>query len=259
VQALKGGPVTIRTLDLGADKPIPYFMQPDRPGLPPNPALGLRAIRMCLKDLPVFKAQLRAIVRASRLGTVRILLPMISSLHEFYQVRQLLKEVQEELSAQKIKYDPNLSLGVMVEVPSVAICADLYAPHFDFMSIGTNDLIQYTMAIDRGDDEVNYLYDPLHPAVLRLLKMSIQAATKAAKPISMCGEMAGDVRYVRLLLGLGLRAFSVNPESLLEVKRIINTTRIGSLNRLTAQAFKCHNRAEIRELVEKMNKGIRQG
>ncbi len=256
VQALKGGPVTIRTLDLGADKPLPHFMQSERP-TPPNPALGLRAIRMCLKDNALFKAQLRAILRASRHGTVRILLPMISGLHEIIQMRQVLGEVQEELREKKIKFDSNIPLGVMVEVPSVALCTDLYAPHLEFFSIGTNDLIQYTLAIDRGDDEVNYLYEPMHPAVLRLLKMTIGAAGKADKPVSMCGEMAGDSRYVRLLLGMGLRSFSVNPESLLEVKRIINTTRISGLSRQVNQVMKRNNSTEIMELLEKMNTGIR--
>ena len=251
VLALKGGTVTIRTLDLGADKPAPALLASR--AISTNPALGLRAIRICLKDVGLLKPQLRAILRVSYCGSVRLLIPMISSLQELLQVRELISETQKELTAEGLRFDPHLPVGVMVEVPSVAVCADLFTPYLDFMSIGTNDLIQYTLAIDRCDDEVSYLYDPLHPAVLRLLKKSIRAAKQSGKPISMCGEMAGDARFVRLLLGLGLRAFSVNPESLLEIKKIINNTRISNIMGLTNRVLQASKSEEIGELVEQIN------
>ncbi|EDN71604.1 phosphoenolpyruvate-protein phosphotransferase [Beggiatoa sp. SS] len=146
-----------------------------------------------------------------------------------------------------------MPFGVMVEVPAMAICSDLLTPYVDFLSVGTNDLIQYTLAIDRGNEAVNYLYDPVHPAVLRLIKMSIDAATKAGKPISMCGEMASDSRYVRLLLGLGLRSFSVNPEAYLEVKQIINNSHLNNLLRLTPKILKMSSQADIADLLETIN------
>jgi len=253
VQAMRGGQVTIRTLDLGADKQVDGVAGYNRP-LAANPALGLRAVRMCLKEVDLFRAQLRAIARVSHYGPVRMMIPMVSSLHEVFQVKHLLNEVRQELTQQKLKFDPHMPVGVMVEIPSVAVCTDLFTPHVDFLSIGTNDLIQYTLAIDRVDTEVNYLYDPLHPAVLRLLKMTIKYSQKASKPISMCGEMAGDPQYVRLLLGLGLRSFSVNPETLLEVKKLINTTRVSSLQAQIRRLLKLGSSADIAEIVDKMNR-----
>lgn len=251
IRSLKGGPVIIRTLDLGADKQLDGKRQ-ERP-LATNPALGLRAIRLCLKEKKLFKPQLRAILRASAQGQVQIMIPLVSGIQELVQVRRLLVEVSEELSRKSLKFDPHIPLGAMVEVPSMAICVDLFAPYVDFLSIGTNDLIQYTLAIDRADGMVNYLYDPLHPAVLRLVKMSIDAANKAAKPISMCGEMASDSRYVRLLLGLGLRSFSVHPSALLEIKQIINNSDITGLARLTNKILKTSSPLEILELLETIN------
>lgn len=250
IKELNGGTVTIRTLDLGADKQ--FEKRPERP-LSPNPALGLRAIRLCLKELKLFKPQLRAILRASAHGQVRIMIPMVSGLQEILQVRKLLTEIGEELSQKSIKFNPHIPFGAMVEIPAMAICLDLFAPYLDFLSIGTNDLIQYTLALDRGDSAVNYLYDPLHPAILRLLKMSIDAAKEANKPISLCGEMASDTRYVRLLLGLGLRSFSVHPEAFLEVKQVINQSDIISLTSLVNNVLNTTCLVEMSDLLEEIN------
>jgi len=252
VRALRGGVVTIRTLDLGADKQVDS--KRFEKNATTNPALGLRAIRLCLKDPKLFKPQLRAILRASAEGNVRMMIPMVSGLTELIQTQHLVAEVSEELRQKSQKFDPHLSFGAMVEVPSMAICVDLFAPYIDFLSIGTNDLIQYTLALDRVDDSVNYLYDPLHPAVLRLIKTSIQAATRANKHISMCGEMASDSRYIKLLLGLGLRSFSVNPAAFLEVKQIINRSHIQHLSRLAEQVLKASSSTEIAQLLEEINR-----
>ncbi len=251
LRALKGGPVTIRTLDLGADKQIDS-KRPEKP-VASNPALGLRAIRLCLKEPKLFKPQLRAILRASAHGQVRLLIPMVSGLQELVQVRKMVAEVQTELNQKAIPFNPQMPFGIMVEVPAMAICVDLFAPYVDFFSIGTNDLIQYTLALDRIDNTVNYLYDPLHPAVLRLIKISIEAANHANKSISMCGEMASDSRYIRLLLGLGLRSFSVHPEAFLEAKKIINNTDLTGLAPLATQVVKTCSPGEISRLVETIN------
>jgi len=252
IRALKGRPVTIRTLDLGADKQVVDSRFHGGSSVT-NPALGLRAIRLCLKAPKLFKPQLRAILRASALGQVRMMIPMVCGLQELVQVRNIVEEIRTELSIQSLKFNPDMPFGVMVEVPAMAICTDLVAPYVDFLSVGTNDLIQYTLAIDRGDEAVNYLYDPLHPAVLRLIKMSIDGATKVGKPISMCGEMASDSRYVRLLLGLGLRSFSVNPEAFLEIKKIINNSNMKGLARFAKKILKTSSQADIADLLETIN------
>jgi len=251
IRALKGDSVTIRTVDLGADKQVvdSHYHKSSVT----NPALGLRAIRLCLKQPQLFKPQLRAILRASALGQVRMMIPMVCGLQEIIQVRLILDEIRTELLHQSIKFDPQMPYGVMVEVPAIALCTDLIASHVDFLSLGTNDLIQYVLAIDRGDAAVNYLYDPLHPAVLRLIKMSIDAAKKADKPISMCGEMASDVRYARLLMGLGLRSFSVNPEAFLEIKQIINNSSIEGLAPLCNKILNTTSQAEISNILETIN------
>ncbi len=216
IQAMEGLPVTIRTLDLGADKKVDSGPLPERSSS--NPALGLRAIRLCLKDLDLFRPQLRAILRASAAGPTRIMIPMLSNLQELNQVLGLLEETKEQLRAEGHAFDPHLPIGGMIEIPAAALTAPCFAAKLDFMSIGTNDLIQYTLAIDRIDDEVAYLYDPLHPAVLRLIQLIIQAGQAADIPVSMCGEMAGDPRFTRLLLGMGLTQFSMYPSSILEAQ-----------------------------------------
>ena len=254
VKALRGAPVTIRTLDLGADKQVDGA----RPGAPSamNPALGLRAVRLCLREPALFRPQLRAILRASVHGPVRMMVPMISSLQEVVQVKHLLAECGRELAREGKRFDASIPLGAMIEVPAAAICADLFARHLDFLSIGTNDLIQYTVAIDRLDDEVAYLYDPLHPAVLRLVLNTIRAGQKAGVPVAMCGEMAGDSRYTRLLLGLGLKEFSVHPNALLEVKQIINSSHISQIRKLTSRIMRASKAATRLELVDRINAGM---
>ncbi len=252
IQALKGKPVTIRTLDLGADKQV-VDSRFHEGSIVTNPALGLRAVRLCLKEQQLFKPQLRAILRASALGKVQMMIPMVCELSEILQVKKIIAEIRTELRQKSLEFDPNMPFGIMVEVPAMAICTDLIVPYIDFLSIGTNDLIQYTLAIDRSDEAVNYLYNPSHPAVLRLIKMSLEAANKANKPISMCGEMASDSRYVRLLLGLGLRSFSVNPESYLEIKQIINDSNINGLKHFTKKILETNSQDDIAELLEAMN------
>lgn len=251
IRRMRGAPVTIRTLDLGADKQVDSGRS-DTP-LPSNPALGLRAIRLCLQDRELFHTQLRAILRASAYGPVRLMIPMISTVNEMRQVRAHIKNVQSELRHQRIKFDEALPVGTMIEVPAAAIAAHVFAPCCDFMSIGTNDLIQYTLAIDRVDDAVNYLYDPMHPAILQLIKMTIDAGRKVGIPVSMCGEMAGDMRFTRLLLGLGLREFSMQPSSILEVKSIIKKTRISQLTRPTRKIMQSSESADIYDLLHDIN------
>ncbi len=250
IRQLNGIPVTIRTLDLGADKTVGNGQ--DRP-VAVNPALGLRAVRLCLKDAALFRPQLRAILRASALGPVRLLIPMLSVVQEVNQVLALLREIREEFDRLGVAYDRNMPVGGMIEVPAAAVCADVFARQLDFLSIGTNDLIQYTMAIDRVNDEVNYLYEPLHPGVLRLIRATIQAGEQYRKPVGICGEMASDVRYVRLLLALGLREFSVHPAALLEVKHIIQQTNLKSLSGLGVRVLACSTGAEIAAILADIN------
>ena len=229
VRGLGGTPVTIRTLDLGADKQLEsgYVVESSVC----NPALGLRAVRLCLKEPGLFRPQLRAILRVAAEGPVRLMIPMLTNLHEVRVLKQLLAETRASLERDGLPHDPNLPVGGMIEVPAAALSAGAFARELDFLSIGTNDLVQYTLAIDRVDDEVNYLYDPLHPAVLRLIRMVIEAGEKTGTTVSMCGEMAGDPRFTRLLLGMGLREFSMQPGSLLEVKRMLIASDAGRLTK----------------------------
>ena len=245
-------PVTIRTLDLGADKQVDGGRASDAVAI--NPALGRRAIRLCLHDLGLFKPQLRAIYRVSAFGRVRIMVPMVSSMEELNQLFALLEQVRRELTQEGHDFDPTAPVGGMIEVPAAAIAADLFARKLDFLSIGTNDLIQYTLAIDRADDEVNYLYDPLHPSVLRLIQHTIEAGKSAGIPVSMCGEMAGDASYTRILLGLGLREFSMDPASLLEVKRQIRLADINKLVPQVAEMMKTAESDQIRQMAAEINK-----
>ena len=252
VAALKGAPVTIRTLDLGADKQVDGA-RPDAPATS-NPALGLRAVRLCLRDQSLFRPQIRAILRASACGPVRMMIPMLANTSELDQVLRIVRDCKRELDARGERYDASMPVGAMIEVPAAAICADIFARRLDFLSIGTNDLIQYTIAIDRVDDEVSYLYDPLHPAVLRLVATTIAAGRKAGVPVAMCGEMAGDARYTKLLLGMGLREFSVHPNALLEVKQIIGETRIAAARKLTRRILRSTRPATRQALVEELNR-----
>jgi phosphotransferase system enzyme I (PtsI) len=219
VVAMKGKPVTIRTLDIGADKPLDTT---EHTAL--NPALGLRAIRYCLSEPQIFLTQLRAILRASAFGKLRILIPMLAHAHEIDQSLAMIELAKSELREANIKYDAGVDVGAMIEIPAAALALPMFVRKMKFLSIGTNDLIQYTLAIDRVDYEVAHLYNPLHPAVLQLISMTIVAGHKAGIDVAVCGEMAGDVKLTRLLLGMGLRDFSMHPAQLLSVKQeILNT------------------------------------
>jgi phosphotransferase system enzyme I (PtsI) len=225
IELLDGLPLTIRTLDLGADKSTDYldFAQLRRCA---NPALGLRAVRLCLRDTDLFKVQLRAVLRASATGPVRCLIPMLTSVQEIRMVRMLLDEAREELDARGLPYDPRMPLGGMIEVPAAALAITELAPHLDFISVGTNDLLQYSLAADRVDELVAHLYDPQHPGVVRLLRYIFREAKVLRIPATVCGEVAGDRQYTRLLLALGLKDFSMHPGRLLEVKQAVRETDI---------------------------------
>ena len=250
LDTLAGLPLTIRTMDLGADKQANGRRQ--GAAAQTNPALGLRAVRLCLKQPAMFRTQLRAILRASAHGNVRLMIPMLSNMQETWQVLELVDETKAELRAQGIDFDADIPVGAMIEVPAAAVCADIFAGQLDFLSIGTNDLIQYTLAIDRVDDEVSYLYEPLHPAVLRLIRMTLDAGAKAGIPVAMCGEMAGDSKFTQLLLGLGLREFSVHPAYLLEVKKNILESRLDRLNAAADAALLAASAVEIEKLLEEL-------
>jgi len=252
LDALEGRPLTIRTLDMGADKQVDSGVS--RCGS--NPALGLRAVRLCLKDLSLFRPQLRAILRASAHGPVRMMIPMLTNTQELHQVLSLVKETRNALHREALAFAPDISIGGMIEVPGAALSAREFARHLDFLSIGTNNLIQYTLAIDRVDDEVNYLYDPLHPAVLRLIKMTIDAGLETGIPVAMCGEMAGDPRYTRLLLGMGLTEFSMHHTSLQEVKSVINNSHIATLRPLVEELVNHTTAGQIHTRVESLNSNL---
>ncbi len=249
VKAFKGHPVVIRTIDVGADKGA------DSDGTPTNnPALGLRGVRFSLRDPELFKVQLRAILRASSLGDARIMFPMLSGLQELAQVTHLVEEVKGQLAARRLRFNARTPLGCMIETPAAALIAPRLARCVDFFSIGTNDLIQYTLAVDRTDNAVAHLYEPLHPAVLMLIRSIVRAGTAANIPVAMCGEMAGEVRYTRLLLGLGLREFSVHPNVMLEVKSMIQSTNIKKLRTDVRRILASHTAQDAAELLERFNR-----
>jgi len=245
---MDGLPVTIRTLDLGADKHLSSATR-----FSPNPALGLRAIRLCLAEPQMFHRQLRAILRASRYGKIKILVPMLSTVHELTQTLHLIAEAKASLDADGIVYDPAVAVGGMIEVPAAALTLASFVRRLDFLSIGTNDLIQYTLAIDRTDDAVAHLYDPLHPAVLHLVAQTIRNAQKLGKPVAVCGEMAGDVTLTRILLGFGLRQFSMHPAHLLSVKQQVLRTDLGEVTHLAARMLKTEEPEKLQALLDKMN------
>ncbi len=235
VEGMQGRPVTIRTVDVGADKPIGSSFKEESQL---NPALGLRAIRWSLTDPPMFLTQLRAILRAAAHGPVKMLIPMLAHLSEIRQTRALLDQARAELTRAGLPFG-SIELGAMIEIPAAALSLKVFLKHFDFLSIGTNDLIQYTLAVDRADESVSHLYDPLHPAVLRLVADTIAECRAQGKDISVCGEMAGDVSMTRLLLGLGLRSFSMHPSQILSVKQAVLTSDV-SLLQAWAQAVLAH-------------------
>ncbi|HYN77238.1 MAG TPA: phosphoenolpyruvate--protein phosphotransferase [Lamprocystis sp. (in: g-proteobacteria)] len=251
VGALDGLPLTIRTLDLGLDKRSTAFGDPT-PGCC-NPALGLRGIRLCLREPDLFRPQLRAILRAGALGPIRVMLPMVTAVQEIESVLAIIAQLKHELTEEGLAFDPAIQVGAMVEVPAAALAARALANRVDFLSIGTNDLVQYTLAIDRLDDSVNYLFDPTHPAILRLVRMTIEAARALDTPVAMCGEMAGDPRFTRLLLGMGLRRFSMQPGALLAIKEIILEADTHDLRQRTATLFARLDDAEPGQLLDALN------
>lgn len=228
-------PVIIRTFDLGADKAAAATGGPAAGE--PNPFLGSRSIRLCFDRVGMFKSQLRAILRASVHGYIKILFPMITSLWEISRARQIVQEVHDELDSQGIEHESDIEIGMMIEVPSAAVLADSFAKHVDFFSIGTNDLIQYTLAVDRGNPVVAHLFQPAHPAVMKLIKHTIEAGDEAGIPVEMCGQMSGDLSYLVLLLGLGLREFSTSPNTLPELKRAIRLIRIDDAREVAAEVM----------------------
>lgn len=248
VDRMRGRPVTIRTLDLGADKGVA-----GRPATGDNPAMGLRAIRLGLREPDWLMPQLRALLRAAARGPIEIMLPMVAHPVELRQFRELLAHAHAELKARGVRCTGEVPVGVMIEVPGAALAAAQLARHADFLSLGTNDLIQYTLAVDRGNDEVNYLYDPLHPAVLKLIATVLNAGRRAGVPVSLCGEMAGDARYTRLLLGLGLTRFSMHPSRLLEVKQALTTADTAAAKRLSARLLNCIDPQRATELLDQLN------
>jgi len=241
--ALKPAPVIIRTLDLGGDKFLPHLQIP----VEMNPFLGWRAIRFCLEERAVFRAQLRAILRASAEGNVKIMYPMVSNHNELDQANALVELYKNELRAEKIAFDENLEIGVMIEIPSAAVSADMLAKRVKFFSLGTNDLIQYALAVDRLNERIAHLYEPTHPAVLRLIKWTTEAADRHGLWCGVCGEMAGDPYMTPLLLGLGARELSMAPPLLPRVKFLIRRLKMDDALELAKFALNCESGREILE------------
>lgn len=248
-EQLNGRPVTIRTMDLGADKNPKWSIH----GTGDNPALGLCGIRLCLAEPQLFRTQLRAILRASAHGQVRILFPMINGITDLKQALAQLDAAKQELREEGVSFDEKIAVGAMIEVPSAALTVNMLAKHVNFLSIGTNDLIQYTLAIDRNDDAVSHLYDPTHPAVLYLLTHTLKTAAKFGLPVSVCGEMAGDSKMTRLLLGMGLRRFSMHPANLLSVKQIVLDTHLDPTVAQTAKILRASDPEKIADLLTQLN------
>ncbi|AOJ64496.1 phosphoenolpyruvate--protein phosphotransferase [Burkholderia ubonensis] len=251
VEWMKGMPVTIRTIDVGADKPLEALDEGYETA--PNPALGLRAIRWSLSEPQMFLTQLRAILRASAFGQVKILIPMLAHAQEIDQTLDLIREAKRQLDDAGLAYDPNVRIGAMIEIPAAAIALPLFLKRFDFLSIGTNDLIQYTLAIDRADNAVAHLYDPLHPAVLHLIAYTLREAKCAGVPVSVCGEMAGDPALTRLLLGMGLTEFSMHPSQLLVVKQEILRAHLKALEKPTADVLAAFEPEEVQSALQRLS------
>jgi len=244
-RATAPNPVYIRTLDIGGEKSLPQLNIEQEP----NPALGLRAVRYSLRNKPLFRIQLRAILRASVLKNVRVLIPMVTEVEEVVEVKDIFEDVKAELRREKVKFDERIPLGVMIEVPAAAALTDLILREVDYVSIGTNDLIQYFLAVDRSNEFVSYLYKPFHPAVLRLIRSVIQSAEKAGKGVTVCGEMAADPLSAIVLMGFGLRTFSMNPIFIPRIKKAVRAVEVRTAEKIVAEAMKLRSAQEVEEYV----------
>ncbi|MCE4989438.1 phosphoenolpyruvate--protein phosphotransferase [Staphylococcus hominis] len=250
LETMKDKRVVVRTLDIGGDKELPYLNLPKEM----NPFLGYRAIRLCLDQQDIFRTQLRALLRASAYGKLNIMFPMVATIKEFRDAKAILLEEKDKLTSEGQKVADDIEVGIMVEIPSTAALADIFAKEVDFFSIGTNDLIQYTMAADRMSERVSYLYQPYNPAILRLVKQVIEASHKEGKWTGMCGEMAGDETAIPLLLGLGLDEFSMSATSILKARRQINGLSKNEMTELANRAINCATQDEVKELVHHISK-----
>ena len=240
-ESIYPAPATIRTLDIGGDKFLPGYSKSNEM----NPAMGLRAIRFSMKETEIFKIQLRGILRASAHGKLRILFPMISGIEEIRQAKTILDEVKKGLVKAKIPFDQGIEIGAMIEIPSASVTADILAQEVNFFSVGTNDLIQYALAVDRINEHVSYLYEPLHPAILRIIRGVVQSAHQAGISVAICGEMAADPAYSLILLGLGLDEFSMNPVSIPKVKKVLRMSRFEETQTLVEEVFQLRTASEI--------------
>ena len=252
VELMNGLPVTIRTIDVGADKPLDSMASGDGYETAANPALGLRAIRWSLSEPQMFLTQLRAILRASAFGSVKILIPMLAHAQQIDQTLDLIREAKRQLDDAGFAYDPNVQVGAMIEIPAAALALPMFLRRLDFLSIGTNDLIQYTLAIDRADNAVADLYDPLHPAVLQLIAHTLREAKRVGVPVSVCGEMAGDPALTRLLLGMGLTEFSMHPSQLLVVKQEILRSSLKTLEKPVADVLAAYEPEELQAALRRV-------
>jgi phosphotransferase system enzyme I (PtsI) len=251
LEKMAGKPVVIRTLDIGGDKELPYLDLPKES----NPFLGQRALRLCLKRQDVFRTQLRALLRASRYGNLKIMFPMIAVLDELLEAKRILEEEKQKLVASGVEVASSMEVGMMIEVPSAAISADLFAKEVDFFSIGTNDLIQYTMAADRMNETVSYLYQPCHPAILRLIRFVVEASRQEGKWVGICGEMAGDLTAIPLLLGLGVHELSMSAGSILPARELIGQLSRTKWETLSKQALSMRRQGEVQSFVQDNRKG----
>ena len=246
-ERMEGKPVVIRTLDVGGDKDIPYLDLPEEM----NPFLGYRAIRLCLDRKDIFKTQLRALLRASAFGNVKIMFPMISSIEEIREAKKVLEEAKEELRKENISFNEDIEVGIMVEIPAAAIHSDIFAKEVDFFSIGTNDLIQYTLAVDRGNQDISYLYNQYHPAVLKLINMTIKNGHKEGIWVGMCGEAAGDEKLIPILLGMGLDEFSMSSSSILKARWIINNTSKEKIESMLDEILSLPTAKDVEKFIDK--------
>lgn len=241
--------VIIRTLDLGGDKLFSHLKKPEE--LETNPFLGLRAIRLCLANVDIFKTQLRAILKASVHRNLKIIFPMISNVEELIKAKEILWEVQEELRRENTPFDEEIEVGIMIETPAACMIADILAEKTDFFSIGTNDLIQYTIAVDRGNERIAHLYEPLHPAILRLIKLVTEAAHRKGKWVGMCGEMAADPLSCIVLLGLGLDEFSMSGVVIPEIKEVIRLVTLPEAKEIAMEVLRLDTAQEVKDLIRK--------